>query len=56
MTMQSKKISAVIQIAIGVGLLGFGIYLWTLHPIIIGMLLVGGAMILRGLNEIFDWV
>ena len=54
--MQSEKVSAAIQIAIGVGLLGLGIYLWTLHPIMIGMLLVGGAMILRGLNEIFDWV
>ena len=56
MTMKSKKVTAAIEIAIGVGLLGLGIYLWTLHPIMIGMLLVGGAMLLRGLNEIFDWV
>ena len=54
--MLSEKVAAAIQIAIGVGLLGLGIFLWTLHPIMIGMLLVGGAMILRGLNEIFDWV
>jgi hypothetical protein len=54
--MQNGKVAAAIQIAIGVGLLGLGIFLWTLHPIMIGMLLVGGAMILRGLNEIFDWV
>ncbi len=56
MTMQSKKVAAAIEIAIGVGLLGLGIYLWTLQPIMIGMLLVGGAMILRGLNGIFNWV
>jgi hypothetical protein len=54
--MQMKKVASVMQIAIGVGLVGFGIFLWTLHPIMIGMLLVGGAMIVRGLNEIFDWV
>ena len=54
--MQIEKVGAAVQIAIGVGLLGFGIFLWVLHPIIIGMLLVGGAMIVRGLNEIFDWV
>ena len=56
MTMKSKKVTAAIEIAIGVGLLGLGIFLWTFHPIMIGMLLVGGAMILRGLNEIFDWI
>ena len=54
--MQTKKVASVMQIAIGVGLLGLGIFLWTLHPIMIGMLLVGGAMIVRGLNEIFDWI
>ena len=54
--MQKEKVASAIQIAIGVGLLGFGIFLWTLHPIMIGMILVGSAMILRGLNEIFDWV
>ena len=54
--MQVKKVGAAIQIAIGVGLLGFGIFLWVLHPIMIGLLLVGCWMIARGLNEIFDWV
>ena len=54
--MQIEKVGAAIQIAIGVGLLGLGFFLWTLHPIMIGVLLVGGAMIVRGLNEIFDWV
>ena len=37
--MGSKKTGA-IQIAIGVGLLGFTVALWTLHPIMIGLLLV----------------
>ena len=54
--MQKEKVAAAIQIAIGVGLLGFGIFLWVLHPIMIGLLLVGCWMIARGLNEIFDWV
>ena len=54
--MKSAKIGGAIQIAIGVGLLGFGIFFWVLHPIIIGMLLVGGVMVARGLNEIFHWV
>ena len=54
--MKKQKVGAAIEIAIGVGLLGLGIFLWTFHPIMIGMLLVGGAMILRGLNEIFDWI
>ncbi len=54
--MQSVKVAAAIQIAIGTALLGFVIFLWTLHPIMIGLLLVGCWMIARGLNEIFDWV
>ena len=46
--MESKKTGA-IQIAIGLGLLGFTVAVWALHPIIIGLLLVGCWMIVRGL-------
>ena len=49
--MQLKKVTAFIQIAIGAGLLVFGIFLWVLHPIIIGLLLVGCWMIVRGVND-----
>ena len=46
--MESKKTRA-IQIAIGLGLLGFSVALWTLHPIMIGLLLAGCWMIVSGL-------
>ena len=45
------KVGASIQIAIGTVLLGFVIFLWTLHPIMIGLLLVSCWMIGRGLNK-----
>jgi hypothetical protein len=53
--MESETVGK-IQIAFGIVLLALGILLTTSSSyIMIGLLLVGGAMIVRGLNEIFDW-